>query len=272
MLFLKGLLMGFSDIIPGVSGGTMALVLGVYERLMKALGNINLRFVIYLLYYLRTKKKRYLRDAKKAFLDMDPYFLLLLGSGIFAAIVAGSFFIPMLMERFPSLMYAFFSGLIIGSIITISYKRKCSVNSFAAGVLGFAAGFFVTSLEWLISSHNLGIIFLSGFLAVCAMLLPGVSGSFVLLMLGQYDFMLTALHEIRFPVVLMFIAGGILALVSMSRVISYFLRRFHEQTLFFLVGLMAGSVRLLMSNIDISPGVFVIGGIGLLLVIVLNRL
>ncbi|MFP4424305.1 MAG: DUF368 domain-containing protein [Candidatus Woesearchaeota archaeon] len=272
MLFLKGLLMGFSDIIPGVSGGTMALVLGVYERLMKALGNINLRFIISLVSYFRTKKRRYLHDAKKSFFSMDPYFLILLGSGIFAAIIAGSFFIPFLMERFPSLMFAFFSGLIIGSIVTISYKRKCNVDSFAAGLAGFAAGFFVTSLEWLIASHNLGIIFLSGFLAVCAMLLPGVSGSFVLLMLGQYDFMLTALHEIRFPVVLMFIAGGILALVSMSRIISYFLKRFHDQTLFFLVGLMAGSVRILISNIDLSLGVIFIGVVGVLMVIVLHRL
>ncbi|MGM5487726.1 MAG: DUF368 domain-containing protein [Nanobdellota archaeon] len=264
-VFFKGLMMGISDIIPGVSGGTMALILGVYERLMTALGYINVRFLLPLFRYVNRRKKRDLRDFKQAFSSMDPLFLVVLGAGIFSALFLGSFFIPLLLERFPSFMYAFFAGLIVGSMYVILFKRvgPLSFRGVLWGVVGFMAGFVLTSANWLIGSHSLPVIFVSGFFAICAMLLPGISGSYVLLMLGQYEYMLRALHELRIVDAGTFIMGGIVALLAMSRLIAYLLNRWHAGTLLFLVGLMAGSLHLLLAQVTgWIPLLFGVAGFG----------
>ena len=198
--FLKGILMGIADIIPGISGGTIALILGIYERLINAIKSIS-----------------------------DFKFLIPLGLGIFTAIIAGSFTIPYLLDTYPAYIFAFFTGLILGSI-KIIYKRikLHKISGFTLGILGFILAFVITGLKLLQINHSYLIIFFSGIIAISAMLLPGISGSYILLVLGQYKFMLTALKDINIPYILIFIAGAIIGLIFFSRIISYLLKLHHS--------------------------------------------
>lgn len=255
--------MGISDIIPGVSGGTIALILGIYERFISALGNLNLMFASNYLRFLRTGKTHYQRKSISDFRRMDLFFLIMLGAGIAAAIIAGSFMIPYLMESFPVVMFAFFAGLILSSAVSIYKKRVNQVNAFSLlyVLIGLVFGFLIASATRLQASHDLPVLFISAMLAICAMLLPGVSGSFVLLMLGQYSYALSLLKSpienwLRIGVMVL---GGIVGLLLMSKAIKYLLEMHHDRTLLFLVGLMLGSIKLIYDNVTAaSPGTLMI--------------
>ena len=228
--FLKGILMGISDIIPGISGGTIALILGIYERLINSIKNLNLTFLI--------------KNRKENLSRMDLQFLIPLGLGILLAIILGSIIIPHLIETYPPIIFAFFFGLILASS-KILYKRikKHNVAGFILAIAGFILAFYISSLESLQTSNNLLIIFLSGMIAIIAMLLPGISGAFLLLLLGQYEYMVNAIHEMRYIIIIVFGAGALVGLLGFSKIIDALLRKAKAVTLFFLVGLMVGVLR-----------------------------
>jgi len=240
--FFKGMLMGICDIIPGVSGGTIAFILGIYERLINAIKNINIKFY----------NKENLRK-------MDLKFLIPLGLGIVVAFGVGSRIVPYLLDNYPAYTFAFFFGLILGSIKLIHKKSKrLNLRRILAGVLMFLFAFWIAGLKTLTANHSYGIVFFSGILAISAMLLPGISGSFILLLLGQYKFMLEALKNFKVLYIVSFLIGAIIGLLGFSRLLSYLLKKYHSVTMWALIGLMLGALRVPFDNIvfvkELYPG------------------
>lgn len=263
--FLTGISMGLADIVPGVSGGTIALIAGIYERLILAIKTINLTFIPYLFFSLLDRN--YLEKAKKRFTSIDFKFLIPLGTGIGLAFLIAAFVITFLLDNYPAFIYSFFFGLILMSAKNV-YKRikGPKPKTFVFSLIGFLFAFFFVGLSGVNMGHTLPILFISGFLAICAMLLPGISGSFIVLFLGQYEYMLEVLKSIQalWIEALVFIAGGFVSLVTFSRAVSRLLSDYHAPTLFFLSGLMVGALRLPLEKIikipEISQDPFVLLG------------
>lgn len=270
LIFLRGLFMGIADVIPGVSGGTVALITGIYERLIFAIKGLNIRFLLHLL-------KGDLPKAKKSFLDMDIGFLVPLALGIGTAFLIFSRVIGFLLETQPANTYAFFFGLILASAGFV-YKHVSGIDrgTVISAICGGLFAFLFIGLETLQASHSLPVIFFSGMIAICAMILPGISGAFILLFLGQYEYMLAALHNMDSTLVAVFMAGALVGLLSMVRVMGYLLRKHKSVTMAFLVGLMLGALRLPYQNVVASafslPLVLVSGIIGFFLVVILEKL
>ena len=257
VLFFKGLFMGSADIIPGVSGGTVALITGIYERFVIALRSIDFKFIPY--FFRGLIDRRYLRKAKDNVFAIDFAFLLPLGAGVAVAFLSLANVMGFLLEEYPAYTYAFFFGLILSSAVLIyaSRNRKVTVITILFLALGVVAGFLIVGLDAIHTDHSLLIICISGMITFCAMILPGISGAFILLLLGQYEFMLGVLRELaaldvsRISYALAYLLGGVIGLVSFSRVLSYLLEKHRESTLSFIVGLMVGALR--------EPGEIMIG-------------
>ena len=270
LIFLRGLFMGMADVIPGVSGGTVALITGIYERLIFAIKGLNVRFLLYLL-------KGDLPKAKKSFLDIDFGFLIPLGIGVGTAFLIFSRVIKFLLDFYPANTYAFFFGLILASAGFV-YKHVSGINrkTVVSAICGATFAFLFIGLETLQASHSLPVIFFSGMIAICAMILPGISGAFILLFLGQYEFMLAALHTMDSTLIAVFMAGALAGLIIMVRVMGYLLRKHKSVTMAFLVGLMLGALRLPYQNVVSSafslPFVLVSAIVGFFLVVILEKL
>jgi putative membrane protein len=249
IVFFKGLFMGSADIIPGVSGGTIALITGIYERLVRALRSIDFKFIPY--FFRGLIDRRYLWKAKDNFLSIDFIFLLPLVSGIAVAFLSLANVMGFLLEEYPSYTYAFFFGLILSSALLIYFtgNMKVTVMTLFFLALGVGMGYLIVGLEAIQTDHSLLIIFASGMITFCAMILPGISGAFILLFLGQYEFMLGVLRQLtvldtsRLSYAVVYPLGGVIGLVSFSRVLSYLLEKHRNSTLSFIVGLMIGALR-----------------------------
>ncbi|MGM0450429.1 MAG: DUF368 domain-containing protein [Pseudomonadota bacterium] len=229
----RGCLMGAADIVPGVSGGTMALITGIYERLLTALGNIPAAALILV------KERSFAR----AWQSVDAGFLLLLLSGILFSIVTLAHGIGTLLDEHPMLVRAFFCGLIIGAVIHVG--RQVGHWSVAAG-MGLVIGTLVAWGIAQLTPASLGltplIAFGAGFVAISAMVLPGISGSFILLLLGLYEPILDAIREPALTTLAVFAGGCLAGLVAMARLVSATLARFPSVTLAVLTGFMIGSL------------------------------
>ena len=247
-IFLRGLLMGACDIIPGVSGGTIALITGIYERLINAIGSISPRIV---LSTLRLDKKAFIEDLKQ----MDIGFLIVLVCGIGTAFALMARIITYLMHDFPQVMYAFFFGLILASSLYLFRDmQEKGYKQVLACIIGFALGFWLVGFRTFEIGHSLPIIFLTGMAALCAMILPGISGAYITLLLGQYEHMLTAIHNFAIEEIVTFCAGGIVGLLAFTRVLKYVLSRYHAMVLAGLIGLMLGTSRLLYIEVTKAGG------------------
>lgn len=233
-LVLTGFAMGAADIVPGVSGGTMAFILGVYKDLINAIKSFNVD-AIQLLLALRFQ----------ALLDYVSFrFLLALGAGLLAAILLLSSFLSETMEN-PAgriLLFAFFFGLVLASILTIGVKVRWGLASAVALIAGTAVAFVIVNVVPAEADHSAPVLFVSGMIAITAMILPGISGSFVLLILGQYDYVLTAVSNRDLPPVIIVGMGAIVGIIAFSRVLSYLLANYYNRTVALLVGFMAGSL------------------------------
>jgi putative membrane protein len=250
ILFIKGVFMGAADIIPGVSGGTIAFITGIYERFINALKSLNIHFILYSLIGL--KNKDYKEKAKQSFSQMDLTFLLLLAAGIALAFLSLANIVGFLLEEFPTYTYGFFLGLILSSAAFVYFSHKKTFNHWSFlvfVVIGSIVGYGIVGIESIQMQHSIIIIFFSGLISFCAMILPGLSGAFILLLLGQYEFMLGVLRQItRFdfgslPFAFSYLLGGILGLVIFSRVLSYLIKRYRMATISFILGLMIGALR-----------------------------
>ncbi len=250
ILFLKGVLMGVCDVIPGVSGGTIAFIMGIYSRLINAVKSFSPKLVKDLF---RRDKKELKKDIK----NLDLVFLITLGLGIATAIFIGSGVITFLLENYFIYTIAFFIGLIVASSkIIYSNIEKHHTKNILFGVLGLMIGILLSVLIPAQVTPTLAYVFLSGFLAISAMFLPGISGAFILLILGVYEFMLKVIHNIRKNIgfFLVFITGAMLGAFVISRIISFLFRKDRCKTLYVLLGLVIGSLsipakRVFQSNV-----------------------
>ena len=233
-LFLTGFAMGAADIVPGVSGGTMAFILGVYENLIDAIKSFNLD-AIRLLFNLRFK----------ALMEQVSFpFLVALGLGLLSAILLLSSFLSATMDD-PSgrvLLFAFFFGLVLASILTVGAKVRWNFSSALTFVAGTAVAFVIVNVVPTEADHSFAFLFVSGMIAITAMILPGISGSFMLLILGQYDYVLTAVSNRDLPPIIVVGLGAVVGIIAFSRVLSYLLARYYNLTVALLVGFMAGSL------------------------------
>lgn len=230
--------MGTADVIPGVSGGTMALVVGIYERLVLAV-EMALTLPVALL--------RGWGETKRQFLAVEWRLLIPLGLGVVSAVVLASKVIPALMEAYPAECRGFFFGLIAASI-AIPWRRmaRAGTREFVLIAIGAVLAFVLTGLpERMVSDPSLLRVFVSAAVAICAMILPGVSGAFLLLVLGMYEPTLRALNALDVAYVGVFILGCLVGLGLFSRVLNWLLEHYHDATMAVLIGLMAGSLRAL---------------------------
>ncbi|ACF45750.1 MAG: DUF368 domain-containing protein [Prosthecochloris sp.] len=229
----KGILMGAADIIPGVSGGTIAFITGIYEALINALQSINgLAF-----------KKLFRMEVRSFWQHINGNFLLSLLIGIVISIVTLANTIIYLLEHHSMLLFSFFFGLILASAVIIAGKaRTHSVSSYLSGAAGILVALLITSLSPVTTPETWWFIFLSGIIAITAMILPGISGSFILLLLGKYTYILNAVREFDIITIAIFVTGCAVGLTGFSRILSKLLHNFHDQTMLLLAGFMLGSL------------------------------
>ena len=233
ILFIKGMAMGISDLIPGISGGTIALLLGIYRDFIKSLKSINYKSILYLVRF----------DFKKLNDQLNFSFLIPVFLGILSSIFIFSSLISFLLLDYKVPLFSFFFGLIFfSSIRLISSIKPNSILDFFTIILGLVIGlsfFFISSLS---TSNSIFSIFLAGFIAISAMLLPGISGSYILLILGKYEFMLDSISSLNWINIFVFSLGAIVGILSFSKMIYFLLNNYYRTTLFFLSGLMMGAL------------------------------
>ena len=234
VISLKGLAMGAADVVPGVSGGTIAFISGIYEELLSSISNVNLGLF-------KTLKND---GFKAAWAQLNGGFLASLFLGIFVSIVSLAKAIKYLLENEPILLWSFFFGLVLASIIYIAKQiKKWNILSFIVLILGAFLAFYITTLNPLVSENSSYIyIFIAGAIAICAMILPGISGSFILVLLGAYKPVLNALNNKDIKTVLIFLAGAIVGLLTFSRVLKWLFKHYKEITLAGLTGFIIGSL------------------------------
>ncbi len=253
-IYLRGLMMGACDIIPGVSGGTIALITGIYERLIGAIGSIDF-----------ASAKHIFRGDFRALRDdlekIDIPFLVVLLAGIGTAFFAMAGVISSLLANHAVATYSFFLGLIIASAVVLFLEiRFFRAATIAYLVAGAGAGFLLAGIGHLNVGHSLPVIFFTGMVALCAMILPGISGAYMTLVLNQYEFMLAALRAISLPEIIAYMAGGVIGLLLFTKALKYLLATHHEAMLAFLTGLMLGSARMLWEKGSIE-GNMLAGGL-----------
>ena len=238
-IYLRGLMMGACDIIPGVSGGTIALITGIYERLISAVGSIDPASIKHLI---RGDFASLRADLEK----IDIPFLIVLLAGIGTAFLAMSRLVLLLLTDHAVETYSFFLGLIIASAVVIFLEIR-SPNAAILGylVVGIGAGYLIGGLGEFDLGHSLPILFLTGMMALCAMILPGISGAYITLVLNQYEFMLAALRALALPEIIAYIAGGVTGLLLFTKALKYLLKTYPGAMLALLTGLMLGSSRVL---------------------------
>ena len=266
-LFLKGLCMGSADIIPGISGGTIALILGIYEELVFSIKSIDLRIVPY--GFAAIFKKEYRKKIKELFLSIRFDFLVPLLIGIITAFLLLARVISELLLYYRSMIYSFFTGLILASAIVILLRVKRFKPVYLIHLLaGVSSAYLFLSSTGIYLNHSLPVIFLSGVVSICAMILPGISGAFIMVFLGQYEYMITALRNLYLPPLVTYVVGAFIGIVSFSHILSVLLKKYRGAVLFFLVGLMIGGLKVPVSKVE-SINLFTISCfmVGLLLVI-----
>ena len=235
MLFVKGAAVGAAQLIPGVSGGTMALVLGIYQDLIASIGAITGRP------FLRALVSGRLRTAFQA---VNGTFLVTLTLGISAAVPLFSGLLGWLLGRYPSLVFAFFFGLVGASTVAVGRRVKpWSPGTVAMAVVGTIAGFLVVGLAPAAAPGGALSLALSGALAASALVLPGISGAFILILLGQYNTALEAVSSANLRILVPLALGAVVGLLSVARVLSWLLDRAYGPTLALLTGFMVGSLR-----------------------------
>lgn len=272
--------MGICDLIPGISGGTVAFITGIYEKLINSVKTIPELFYYFFIYLITLKKENF-NELKKDVKKINPYFLLILTLGIIIALLAGSRIIKFLLDNYFVYTLAFFTGLILASSkIIFDNIENHKVKNILFSIFGLVFGILFSILIPLTITPSLHYVFLGGFFAASAMFLPGISGAFILLILGIYEFMINVLHNIQENIkyFLIFIAGALLGIFLISRVIAFLFKKDKCKTLYFLLGLVIGSLsipikkifsRITLQVFDISIIIFFII-LGVLLVAIIN--
>lgn len=230
---LRGIAMGAADIVPGVSGGTIAFITGIYEELIESINRINFQAVGIL------KREGVLACWK----HINGNFFVFLFLGIGVSLLTLSKIVLYLLVNQPVMLWSFFFGLIIASIWLIGKSIKhWNFGVILSLLVGTGIAFYISSLQTVAHVDAKWYIFLSGMIAICAMILPGISGSFILVLMGSYHIILSALKEKELDVIVLFAAGCLIGLLSFARVLKYLFNHFKEVTIALLTGFMIGSL------------------------------
>jgi putative membrane protein len=233
LITLKGIAMGAADVVPGVSGGTIAFITGIYEELINSIKSINLSSLKLLL----TGKFAQFWKA------VNGNFLLSLLTGIAFSIISLAKGLKYLLDHYPILVWSFFFGLVVASAIYVARTiTKWNLATVASGIAGIIIAYFITVITPAEANTTYWFIFLSGAIAICAMILPGISGSFILVLLGMYKFILQAVGNFELAIIFTFLAGAAIGIISFSNVLSWLLKKYHNLTISLLAGFMVGSL------------------------------
>lgn len=233
LLYLKGIAMGTADVIPGVSGGTIAFITGIYDELINSIRSVNISLFRLLI----------AGDFSGFWRKLNGNFLLAVLSGIATSLISFASLMSWLLIHYPIQVWSFFFGLIlISSPMIFREVRSWSAAVYLSLVTGSVVAYAITVLSPAETPESLWFIFFCGVLAICAMILPGISGAFILLLIGKYQFMISALVSINLPVIIVFVCGCVIGLTSFSHVLNWMLTRYRDITLALLAGFMIGSL------------------------------
>jgi len=225
--------MGAADVVPGVSGGTVAFITGIYDELLHSINSIDAEAFRLLI-------KFRIADLWK---KVNGNFLVVLLSGIATSLLSLAKLMVYLLAHHPIAIWSFFFGLIlISAPLVMREVKQWNLGSVATFILGVAIAYAITVLSPTQSPDALWFVFFSGALAICAMILPGISGAFILLLIGKYQFMMSALLELNIPVIIVFMAGCVVGLLGFSRFLTWILDNYHSATIALLAGFMLGSL------------------------------
>ena len=235
IISLKGMAMGAADVVPGVSGGTIAFISGIYEELIDTLNNINFSL-------LKQLKQEGLKSTwKKA----NGNFMLALLSGVFVSILSLAKGVEWVLEHHPILLWSFFFGLVLASIIYVGKQIKTTAKDyklFLAMAIGAIIAYLITTINPSETSDSHLFIFFAGALAICAMILPGISGAFILVIIGAYAPVLEAINSRNLKMILIFGTGAVVGLLSFSKLLKWLFEKYHRLTLAVITGFMIGSL------------------------------
>lgn len=234
IISLKGMAMGAADVVPGVSGGTIAFISGIYEELLNSISS----FKFSLINVLKNE------GIKVVWKKINGSFLLALFIGICFSVLSLAKLIETLLENHPILIWSFFFGLVLASIIYIAKQIKLwNIKCYLYLIFGLIFAYYITTLNPVITQNSSPwFLFLAGMIAICAMILPGISGSFILVLLGAYKPILNAINTKDFFSIIIFMAGAVLGLLTFSRVLKWLFSTYKNYTLALLIGFIAGSL------------------------------
>jgi len=233
LLFFKGAAMGAADIVPGVSGGTIAFITGIYEELINSIQSVSWRTIVIL------KDQGF----AAAWNSINGTFLLTLFSGILFSVFTLAKLISYLLVAYPEMLWSFFFGLVLASVWHVSQQVKVwrLMNALPI-IVGVAVAWSLGNASLAEVEATTVNVFFAGCLAICAMILPGISGSFILLLLGMYGFILDAVKSLDVAVLAVFAAGCVAGLLTIANILAWAFKRFHDYTLLVLTGFMIGAL------------------------------
>ena len=233
LLTLKGMGMGAADVVPGVSGGTIAFITGIYEELITGINNINLNAL-----------KIWKNQGFKSFWKhIHGTFFVFLFLGIFISIFSLAKIVTYLLDEHPILIWSFFFGLVLASAWLVGKTiKKWTPGVIIMLIIGTAVAFYISSIQTVGRSEGNLYIFFSGAIAICAMILPGISGSFILVLLGSYHIVLEAAKSFNVSLLAIFALGCLVGLLSFARLLKYLFQHFKELTIALLTGFLIGSL------------------------------
>lgn len=225
--------MGMADVVPGVSGGTIAFISGIYEELLNSIKSIDLEAI----------KLLFSGKFRALWEKVNGKFLCSLIAGIGVAILTMARLMTYMLENHPIITWSFFFGLIIASALMVAREvNRWSVTSVVTMIVGIALSYWITVVSPATTPNDWWFVMLSGAIAICAMILPGISGAFILLLLGKYMYIMEAVTELNIGVLAIFAVGAIAGIVSFSHVLSWLLAKWHDATVTMLMGFMIGSL------------------------------
>lgn len=229
----KGLCMGAADIVPGVSGGTIALLMGVYNELIQSIKSIDGTALTLL----------FSGKFKALWLHINGAFLISILIGIAASVFTLSSIMKYTLQTHPIELWSFFFGLIgASSIVFLRGIKQWNITNITLALIGVAVATYVCLATPSTTPESYLFIFISGMIAICAMILPGISGSFILLLLGKYEFIMTSITDVDIPIILTFSSGAVIGVLIFSHFLSWLLNKFYSQTISLLAGFMIGSL------------------------------
>lgn len=232
--FLKGVGVGSANVIPGVSGGTIALITGIFERLINALKSFNLTAV----------KLMFKGDIKGLIKHIDLWFLASVGSGVLVAILSIAKIFDYLFVNYPIYLWSFFFGMILVSIYYVGITiEKWNWKTIVAFAIGTAIALFIAFGTPAKENNNFFYLIICGAVATCSMILPGLSGSFVLVLMGNYQLvMIDAVNDLNFKILIPVVIGGVVGLVAFSHLLSWIFKNYRDITIAVLTGFILGSM------------------------------